>query len=141
MLNVASRLFVISALVGLLGCSSQDVDSNQIADAQQGYDDALELMESGSYAEALPILDQVLADPGLDPDQAATALLMRAVCKADAGDTDAAEADIQEAEMGGPPEGWLNFAKAALAEKNGDASTAKKLYSKARRLNPALKKP
>ncbi|HBE72072.1 MAG TPA: hypothetical protein DDW52_28375 [Planctomycetaceae bacterium] len=141
MLNATCRLAGISILLGLFGCSSQDVDSNQIANAQQGYDDASELVESGSYAEALPILDQVLADPGLDPDQAATALLMRAVCYAESGDTAAAEADIQEAEMGGPPDGWLNFAKAAVAEKNGDASAAKKLYSKARRLNPALKKP
>ena len=87
------------------------------------------------YREATSIYD------GLGYDREAARVRKTALdCLMYVGDVEAAEADVSEAEMGGPAEGLLLFAKAHAAEARGDTAEATKLFKSARRLDPSLKK-
>ncbi len=136
---VISTTFVLGCFF-IAGCGGQEVASSDIEGAQAAFDAAKPMIESGDYASALPLLTQALDEAGLDPDQATTAMLYRSICHSTSGDVEAAEADVSEAEMGGPAEGLLLFAKAHAAEARGDTAEATKLFKSARRLDPSLKK-
>ncbi|GAB5405821.1 MAG: hypothetical protein Aurels2KO_40520 [Aureliella sp.] len=140
MYRIVCLLGLVASCLCFAGCSTQGVASSDIEGAQAAFDAAKPMMESGDYASALPLLTQALDEVGLDPDQATTAMLYRSICHSTAGNTEAAEADIAEAEMGGPSEGLLVFAKAHAAEASGNSAEATKLFKSARRLDSSLKK-
>ncbi len=128
-------------LLGGSGCKTQGLPASGIADAQQAYDQALELVEQGDFAGAMPLIDQAVQSPALDVDQYTQAVLVRAQCFADAGDIDSAKSDIAEAEMGAPIDAQLHYTKALVFHKAGQTSEAKKELAKARKLDRSIKSP
>lgn len=135
------RLIVLGSVLLALGCSSE-ISADIVQDSQAALDKArVMLAEGGSAAEALPLLDAAVMDPGLDADQYVEAVLLRARCYAETGELDKAEADVQEAEMGDPSEALLHFTKAIVYDRQGKAKESKKEFAIARRLDPSLKMP
>ena len=133
-----------SALVLMLmlisGCgSSVSPDDNR--SSQVAFDEALSLIESGSYSQALPLLDKSIASGGLSADYFATALLLRSRCYSDAGETEKAQADLDHAEQGAPSPSQFLLAKAALFAKQGKKAEADAAFKAAKKGDPTIKLP
>ncbi len=133
----------IYLVVGLLlttGCGPRvSVDDNR--NSQVAYDEALNWIDSGSYSQALPLLDKAIASGGLSADYFATALLMRSRCYSDAGELEKAQADLEHAEQGSPSPAQLQLAKGSLLAKQGKKAEADAAFKAAKRADPSIKLP
>ena len=123
-----------------VGCGSKgsvaDNRSSQVA-----YDEALSLVESGSYSQALPLLDKSIASGGLSADFYASALLLRSRCFCDAGELEKAQADLDHAEQGTPSPGQYQLAKGSLLAKQGKKAEADAAFKAAKKADPTIKLP
>ncbi|MCA9129757.1 MAG: hypothetical protein KDB22_21875 [Planctomycetales bacterium] len=134
--------FVLAASAGLClsvclaGCSRQ-MSSQTVAVAQDALNEAGQLLADGDAGGALSKIESALAG-GLDADQAAQALLVRARCYAHQGDFEKAAADIEQALMGAPDEAMVQLTRGVLEQKQGNSSAAKKHFSAAKRLDPSI---
>lgn len=135
------RFFLIAFCLFTPGCGKQGIAPESIADSQEAFDAGRDKVDSGDYSGALALLSRAVDAPGLDPDQLCSALLYRSICFSQTGDLNRAASDIEEAEMGGPSEALLIYAKAIMLENKGEYAAATKLFSAARRLDASLKKP
>ncbi len=129
-------LFLVGCIVGCGGSLSE----TDIRTAQDSLEEAKTLAKAGSPAEALPKIETALEAGGLDPDQYAEALLYRAWCHADTGNLEQAKSDFSEAEQGAPAPGLMHFARGVILEAEGDKKAAGREFSKAKKLDPSLKR-
>jgi Tfp pilus assembly protein PilF len=135
-----SKLAFLLLIPMLAGCGSS-VPSQDIASAQQAMDEATTKLEAGDEAAAIPLLTQAIDGIGLDADQYARALLLRAQCYAQTGDVELAEADLADAEQGPTDEGLLFFTKGIVFQAQGKKSDASKAFSRAKRIDPGFEIP
>lgn len=130
-------------LIALLACSgcSDGIPSDSIATAQGAFDSAKKKLAANDMQATMADIEKAIELPGLDADQYAEAVLIRAQCHTSAGDLDKAEADITEAEMGSPNPALLHLTRAFLLKKQGKDSESKKEFSKAKRIDSGVKMP
>ena len=57
------------------------------------------------------------------------------------GNAEKAEADLSEAELGAPDEALWHFSRGVVWSKSGKEADAAKEFSKAKRIDPSLKRP
>jgi tetratricopeptide (TPR) repeat protein len=127
----------------MIGCSRQSaVPKDIVATAESSYEQALAMINSKSYSEALTLLDKALGEGGgLNADMVTDAYVARARCHAELGNLDKAQADINEAEKGTGDLANLLLVQGILAMKKGDDATAQSNFSRAREINPEIKTP
>ena len=107
--------------------------------AQEVFDQAIALESSKKYSEILPLLNKVLQDGGLNPDQLSEAYLLRARCHCESGATSEAEKDLELAEQGAPDPANYHWTKAILLAKLNRIAESKAEMAKAVKINPKLK--
>jgi tetratricopeptide (TPR) repeat protein len=122
------------------GCGGK-VQEKDNRTAQVAFDDAIKLVDAGSYSQALPLLDSAIASGGLSADLYAEALLLRSRCYADAGALDKAEADLSHSEQGSPSPAKFQFAKGFLLSKQGKKAEADAAFKAAKKIDPTIKLP
>jgi tetratricopeptide (TPR) repeat protein len=128
------------ALCLVMGCGSKEsIEVNRVS--QVSYDEALKLVESGSYAQALPLLDQSITAGGLSADLYASALLLRSRCYSDANELEKAQADLDHAEQGSPSPAEYQLAKGCLLAKQGKKSEADAAFKAAKKLDSTITLP
>ena len=131
---------MVSALVFTVGCGSKvSVEDNR--SSQVAYDEALSLIDSGGYAQALPLLEKSIASGGLSADFYASALLLRSRCHCDAGDLEKAQLDLDHAEQGTPSPAQYQLAKGCLLAKQGKKAEADAAFKAAKKADPTIKLP
>lgn len=123
------------------GCSSSKMDESLIQSSEVGLQEAVKLVEGNQCSQAMPILDKCINEGGLNADLLSTALVQRARCHIDAGNTDAAGQDLERAEQGTAPLDQLYLAKGLLMKKLGKAQEANAEFAKAKKISPKLKIP
>jgi tetratricopeptide (TPR) repeat protein len=124
----------------LQGCGG-GMSVAELQSAQMAADKATELEKSGSYAEALPLIDSAITKGGLNPDQLSEAYLLRARCLCAADKLEDAERDVGMAEQGSPnPASW-HFSRAILFAKQKKVAESKAEFAKAVKIDPKLKMP
>lgn len=132
-------LILWAALAG--GCSSNKMDQSLIQSSEVGLQEALKLVEDNQCSRAISILDKCINEGGLNADLLATALVQRARCHIDAGNTEAAEQDLDRAEQGAAPLDQLYLTKGLLMKQLGKAQEANTEFAKAKRISPKIKIP
>lgn len=131
---------LFAACVFIAGCSN-GLSKSQLESAQAASEKASELEKSGSYAEALPLIDAAISKGGLNPDQLSEAYLLRARCSCALDKLEDAERDVGFAEQGSPnPASW-HFTRAILFAKQKKSADSKAEFAKAVRIDPKLKMP
>ena len=126
------------ALLLSVGCSS-GTTATDVVTAQNALEQGFDFVRANNVGEALPLLDQAIETGGLNPDQFAEAMMLRAWCHAKIGDLEKAKQDQTEAEMGSPSPGLICFVNAAILEQEGDTKQAARELAKAIKLDPSLK--
>lgn len=117
------------------------MDKSVIQSGEVGLQEATKLVESNQYAQALPLLEKCISDGGLNADLLSMALIQRARCYIDAGNTDAAGQDLEHAEQGAAPPEQLHLAKGLLLRKKGKSQEAAAEFAKAKKISPKIKIP
>jgi tetratricopeptide (TPR) repeat protein len=140
--SIESRLFFLLCCMSVcFGCTQPQVEANATADAQAAFDRAATALSAGNYSAARGDFDAALKAGGLTVDNYVEALLGRAMCLADAGEFDAAMADITQAEQGVMEPERLHVARGFLLIKKGDAAAGQAEYAAAKKLNPKVTIP
>ncbi len=125
---------------GMLGCGSQ-VRENDNRTAQMSFDEAVPLVDSGNYKQALPLLEKSISAGGLSADMYALALLLRSRCHSEMGDIEKAQADLDHAEQGSPNAAQLLLGKGTLLAKQGKKAEADAAFKAAKKADPSIKIP
>jgi tetratricopeptide (TPR) repeat protein len=134
-----SCMFIACCLA--IGCGGKGVPEKDNRSAQVAFDDAIKLVDAGSYSQALPLLDSAIASGALSADLYADALLLRSRCYSDAGAIDKAEADLTLSEQGAPNPSKFQFAKGTLLSKQGKKAEADAAFKAAKKMDPTIKLP
>lgn len=127
-------------LVSAFGCSTE-APAELLQSAQLEFDKAVELEKTGSIIESLNSIEIAISTKGLNPDQLATAYLLRSRCRSQSGNLIGAEEDLNLAELGTPNPSQLHWTKGVLLEAKGEKQEAKVEFSKAKKLDPSFKWP
>ena len=130
---------ILLALAGSIGCGNGGMSGATLKSAQEVFDQAIALESSKKYSEILPLLNKVLQDGGLNPDQLSEAYLLRARCHCEAGATNEAEKDLELAEQGAPDPASYHLTRAMLLAKLNKPAESKAEMAKAVKMNPKLK--
>lgn len=138
-LNFGCLCLVVGAI--LAGCSAGSIDQSVIQSGEVGLQEAIKLVEDKHCDQALPILDKCINDGGLNADLLSMALVQRARCYVEAGNTDAAAQDLDRAEQGAAPLDQFHLAKGLLLKKQGNTAEANAEFAKAKKISPKLKIP
>lgn len=136
----ANSICLLLACCLATGCGGK-VPEKDNRTAQVAFDDAIKLVESGSYSQALPLLESAISAGGLSADLYAEALLLRSRCHADAGALDKAEADLTLSEQGSPSPAKFQLAKGTLLSKQGKKAEADAAFRAAKKIDPTIKLP
>jgi tetratricopeptide (TPR) repeat protein len=115
------------------------MSATKLQSAQEVFEQAIALESSKKYSEILPLLNNVLQDGGLNPDQLAEAYLLRARCHCEAGATSEAEKDLELAEQGAPDPAKYHLTRAMLLAKLNRTAESKAEMAKAVKIDPKLK--
>ncbi len=138
---VRIALLIVVLFLVPTGCSNGTMDKNVIQSGEVGLQEATKLVEGNQYAQALPILDKCINDGGLNADLLSMALIQRARCHVDAGNTEAAAQDLERAEQGSAPPDQFHLAKGLLLRKQGKSAEASAEFAKAKKASPKIKIP
>lgn len=114
------------------------------ADVQAAHvslEEAEALERGGNHADALASVERSISQGGLAPDQLAEAYLLRARCKAHAGDTEGAEADLAIGEEGGADLAFFHWTRAVILEKQAKGAESKAAMALARKNDPTQRLP
>jgi tetratricopeptide (TPR) repeat protein len=122
------------------GCSAT-IPEKDNRTAQVAFDEAIKLVETESYSQALPLLESAIATGALSADLYAEALLLRSRCHAEAGALDKAEADLTLSEQGSPSPAKFQLAKGTLLLKQGKKAEADAAFKAAKKIDPSIKLP
>lgn len=139
-LRLLSPAWLALIVVGL-GCSGGSMDQNTIQSGEVGLQEAIKMVESNQCSQALPILEKSISEGGLNADLLSLALVQRARCHIEAGNTEAAAQDLDRAEQGAAPQDQFHLVKGLLLRKQGKAQEATAEFSKAKKLSPKIKIP
>ncbi len=124
----------------IIGCGSKVRESDNRT-AQMSFDEAVPLVDSGDYKQALPLLEKSISAGGLSADMYAVALLLRSRCYSETGDVEKAQADLDHAEQGSPNAAQLLLAKGTLLAKRGKKAEADAAFKAAKKADPSIKTP
>lgn len=124
----------------IIGCGSK-VRENDNRTAQMSFDEAVPLVDSGDYKQALPLLEKSISAGGLSADMYAVALLLRSRCYSETGNVEKAQADLDHAEQGSPNAAQLLLAKGTLLAKQGKKAEADAAFKAAKKADPSIKTP
>ena len=144
-MNISRRLcaplFALALLSSLImGCSSAAREGDNRS-AQMSFDEAVPLIDSGNYQQALPLLEKSIAAGGLSADMYSVALLLRSRCYSDKGNVELAQADLDHAEQGSPNAAQLLLAKGTLLAKQGKKTEADAAFKAAKKADSSIKLP
>ena len=133
-------LFAGSVLTGALtlGCGGSEKAAESRLTANQSFEKANQLVESGDHAGAVEALNDALGS-ALDGDRREEAMVQRAILQARLGQADEALTAFAELEQYGTDLATIYAAKAYVLSKKGDDSGAKQAFSKAKRINRRIK--
>jgi Flp pilus assembly protein TadD len=109
--------------------------------SEQAFQLGRDAFESKDYEGASRHFDAALNQQGLNADLTAEALMMRAKANIQLGRSTEAMRDLEEVGKGPAPREEVLAAKGDVAILQGDLNEARRLYSKAQKLNPAVKLP
>ncbi len=138
--NLPKWIAILVILLSTVGCGAK-VTVKDNRSSQVAFDEALALVDSGSYVQALPLLEKSIASGGLSADFYATALLLRSRCYSDAGELEKANADLEHADQGSPNPAQFQLAKGSLLAKQGKKAEADLAFKAAKKADPSIKLP
>lgn len=129
------RVFLgLVLLASCVACSKQvPVEANRTS--QVSLDEAIQLVQSGSYSQALPLLEKAIASGGLQADTLADAYTYRARCYADANEIEKATQDLSFAEQGSASPALYLVAKGTLLHKQGKKAEAETAFRNAKQID------
>lgn len=131
----------VFVLFSVSGCSGTGLSEQAVQTGEVGLQEAIKFVDAGQCTQALPILDKCIAAGGLNADLLSTALVQRARCHVDAGNTEAADKDLQNAEQGSPPLDQFHLVRGLLYKKLGKTKQATEEFAKAKKVSPKIKIP
>ena len=132
--------FLLALIICPLGCSL-DQTAATTRSSEQSFQLGRDAFERKDYDEATHHLDAALLQQGLNADLAAEALMMRAKANIQLSRPTEALRDLDEVTKGPAPREDVLAAKGDVAILQGNLDEARRLYSKAQKLNPAVKLP
>ena len=131
-------------LLGVLaisdGCSAP-MSETEVADAEASFTEAEAAFEARQYPQALEGYNKAIAAGGLQSDHYGRLFIHRAVCLVEAGEIEAAMADLDLAAEGSPDLDEVFAARGYACLKRGDQPAADRWFEQAQRLNPQLTLP
>ena len=136
-----SLLGIVFLWIASAGCSSGQVGQSVIQTGETSLQEAIKLVESNQFDQALPLLDKCINTGGLNADLLSGALVHRARCHIETGKTDEASQDLERAEQGSAPMDQLYVTKGLLLRKQGNSQGASAEFAKAKKLSPKIKIP
>ncbi len=131
----------ICLLAAMAGCSGSGMDESLVQSGETGLQEAIKLIESNQAGQAMPLLEKSINQGGLNADLLSMALVLRARCHIEAGNTDAAAQDLDRAEQGSAPLDQFHLTKGLLLKKLGKAQEASAEFAKAKKISPKIKIP
>jgi predicted negative regulator of RcsB-dependent stress response len=132
--------FLVLLIICPVGCA-RDQNAATTRSSEQAFQLGREAFERKNYDEATRHLEAALLQQGLNADLTAEALMMRAKSNIQLGRPTEALRDLDEVSKGPAPREDVLAAKGDVAILQGDLEEARRLYSKAQKLNPAVKLP
>lgn len=132
--------FLLLLIICSVGCA-RDQNAAKTRSSEQELQLGREAFERKDYDEATRHLDVALRQQGLNADLAAEALMMRAKSNIQLGRATEALRDLDEVSKGPAPREDVLATRGDVAILQGDLEEARRLYSKAQKLNPAVKLP
>ena len=137
MLRHMSLLVVAACLIGCSGGRTASTTQS----SEQAFQLGRDAFEARNYDEAVRQLDDALLRKGLNADLAAEALMMRAKANIQLNRPKEASRDLVEVSLGPVPREEVLAAKGDVAILEGNLDEARRLYAKAKQLNPAVVLP
>lgn len=134
------HLSLLVVVVCLVGCSGSRAASTTQS-SEQAFQLGRDAFEAKNYDEAVRKLDDALLRKGLNADLAAEALMMRAKANIQLNRPKEALRDLAEVSLGPAPREEVLAAKGDVAILEGNLDEARRLYAKAKQLNPAVALP
>lgn len=134
------KWFLLLLIICSVGCA-RDQNAAKTRSSEQEFQLGREAFEKKDYDEATRHLDVALRQQGLNADLAAEALMMRAKANIQLGRSTEALRDLEEVSKGPALREDVLATRGDVAILQGDLEEARRLYSKAQKLNPAVKLP
>lgn len=134
------HLSLLVLAICLVGCSGGRAASTTQS-SEQAFQLGRDAFEAKNYDEAVRQLDDALLRKGLNADLAAEALMMRAKANIQLKRPKEALRDLTEVSLGPAPREDVLAAKGDVAMLEGNLDEARRLYGKAKQLNPAVVVP
>jgi tetratricopeptide (TPR) repeat protein len=130
----------LSAALASSGCSG-GAPAETYVTAQTSFDAGLESMQTGNHAQAVEQFTAAIDAGGLTADLLETALVQRAVARAEAGDPATALLELDAAQARVSNVAAVHQGRARVHFLKGDKSLAKSEFQRAQSLNRTLKAP
>jgi tetratricopeptide (TPR) repeat protein len=124
-----------------VGCSSSAIPSSVVESSQSKFDQAQSLLALKDYAGALPLLDEAIANGGLDADFAFDSIVSRARCYIELGKLPEALADIDSAAAGATDMAIIHGLRYQYWMKSGESAKAQAELRLAQKMNPSFRVP
>jgi len=134
--NLRFLLLLAGIILLAEGCARPNLTPHRAA-VESSYADAIHAMKDNRFHDAMPYLDRVVSNAAVSPDMLADALIRRAVCRADAGDTAAALRDLEQAAPEAPPD-VLWIARSFVLDKAGRTAESSAALQMAKGINPQI---
>ncbi len=130
--------FLLSVYVG---CSGSGIPSAVVESSQSKFDQAQALLNVKDFAGALPLLEQAIANGGLDADFAFESMVARARCYIELGKLPEALAEIENISAGAADMTVIHGLRYQYWMKSGDSAKAQSELQLAQKINPNFRIP
>jgi len=138
---VFSSMCLMVSVVCIAGCGPSQMKATDIAASTQASDDALAKLNAKDYAGAKATAEAALKSGGLSADQASEMILVLIEASIGAGELDAAEAKLTEAEPNANDMSRVFVLRGLLERKRGDQAKAQAAFDQAKSLDPNVRIP
>jgi Tfp pilus assembly protein PilF len=138
---VVSSISLMVSVACIAGCGPSQMKATDIAASTQASDDALAKLNAKDYAGAKVAAAAALKSGGLSADQASEMILVLVEAAIGAGELDAAESKLTEAESSANDMARVFVLRGLLERKRGDQAKAQAAFDQARSLDPSVRIP
>lgn len=138
---VVSSISLMVSVACIAGCGPSQMKATDIAASTQASDDALAKLNAKDYAGAKVAAEAALKSGGLSADQASEMILVLVEAAIGAGELDAAESKLTEAESSANDMARVFVLRGLLERKRGDQAKAQAAFDQARSLDPSARIP
>jgi Tfp pilus assembly protein PilF len=138
---VVSSISLMVSVACIAGCGPSQMKATDIAASTQASDDALAKLNAKDYAGAKVAAAAALKSGGLSADQASEMILVLVEAAIGAGELDAAESKLTEAESSAKDMARVFVLRGLLERKRGDQAKAQAAFDQARSLDPSVRIP